>query len=71
MSLTQSWKSYIAGFEVAKPTLKACVKSGQLAYVYTNGFVLPNKPFNGSLMNNDSAMMYDIWLRENLGKQAI
>lgn len=69
--LTQRWSEFIDGFEAAQPILEACLKSGQLAYVYTNGFVLPNKPTNGGIFSNDTAEHYDTWLRDNLGAAPI
>ena len=65
--LTQSWESFLEGFEHNRSLLENYVQNKRLLYIYSNGYVLPNKPFDGSILNNDGATPYDLWLRENLG----
>ena len=66
-NLTQSWESFLEGFEHNRSLLENYVQNKQLLYIYSNGYVLPNKPFDGNILNNNGAIQYDLWLRENLG----
>ena len=55
-----------AEFAEAKPMLEEYVRTGDLLYVYTNGFVLPNvENINGGIFNNDVAMNWKDWLEEH------
>ena len=55
----------IDGFKEVKELLWEHVLDGRLLYVYTNGFVLVNRPnIQGGLLNNDATVYWDEYLKE-------
>ena len=53
-------------FRELKPFFDAKVEEGQLLYVYTNGYLLPNVPnIQGGILNNDAATCYEVWMMDN------
>lgn len=68
MSWTRS--HWLELFYSLKPFLEEQVEAGELLYVYTNGYVLPNVPdIEGGILNNNAALCYETWMMEhNYGK---
>jgi len=70
MSRSDAWSNYIKAFEERKQELLDMEKRGEIAYVYTNGFVMLNKEnINGGIFNNDATVPYYEVLDDKKGKR--
>ena len=57
------WDAFIDGFERHRDELEKHLEEDKLLLIYTNGFVLPNRPdIKGGVFNNDAAIQWDVYL---------
>lgn len=59
-------KQLMQGFSSNEELLDKYVISGQLCYVYSNGYVLPQNAFpHDEHIYSDEVQQWDLWLREH------